>query len=161
MDAPKGRYRVVEKDGRLIVIDNGTGAPIRSSVPPPPRSRPGGLPAAPVAPAGPGPIDPADALLALAVTKWDAEGGAVIAWEWEQNGHKKRWDAVLDAGRQRRLGRALLAMAAPLPLLALPYVADGGLGTFGLVIALPTILWGFFSVQRLYRETNDPSSSTR
>ena len=38
MEAPKGRYSVVEKDGRLIVIDNQTGAAAASTTPSP---RPG------------------------------------------------------------------------------------------------------------------------
>ena len=59
MDAPKGRYRVEEKDGRLVVIDTATGAPIDSPGPaasgPAPRgpSRPAG----PVAPPPPGIAD--------------------------------------------------------------------------------------------------------
>jgi hypothetical protein len=159
MDAPKGRYSVVEQDGRLIVVDNGTGAPIPSSVPPPPRSEPGGLAAPPVAPAGPGPIDrAAAALLTLAVRRWDKDGRAVIAWEWEQNGRKKRWDALLDEGQQRRLGRALLALVGPPILLVLLAFVDSGLAGLAMLVALPPIGWGVFAVQRLYRETDDPSS---
>src|SRR5687767_8561335 len=107
MDAPQGRYRVVEKDGRLVVIDNETGAPIPSSVasPSPGRpGRPGASPAGPVAPAGPGPVDrAADLLLALAAKRWDEQGRAVIAWQWQENGKTRRWDAALDERQQRRL----------------------------------------------------------
>ena len=160
MDAPQGRYRVVEKDGRLVVIDNETGAPIPSSVaaPPPARSgRPAASPAGPVAPAGPGPIDrAADLLLALAVRRWDEQGRAVIAWQWEENGKVKRWDAALDPGRQRRLGRALLALAAA-PLAVIAAILSGGaLVGPAIVLALPPLAWAAFSIRRLYRETNDP-----
>lgn len=160
MDAPKGRYRVVEKDGRLVVIDNETGAPLPSSIasPPTPRARRAGpMPASPVAPAGPGPLDrAADLLLALTAREWDSEGRAVIAWEWHESGKVKRWDAVLDEGQQRRLGRALLALlAAPVFLIFLVFVAGAWFG-LGLLLALPPLAWAGLSLRRLYRETNDP-----
>ncbi|HEX9947594.1 MAG TPA: hypothetical protein VGA98_08645, partial [Allosphingosinicella sp.] len=86
MDAPKGRYRVIEEDGRLVVIDNESGTPIPSSLVPPRRPRPGRSPASPpvpVAPAGPGPLDRAgDFLLAVVAREWDSQGRAVIAWRW-------------------------------------------------------------------------------
>jgi len=157
MEAPKGRYRVVEKDGRLVVIDNETGAPLPSSVAPPPRQgRSGPSPVSPVAPAGPGAIDrAADALLALVTREWDPEGRAVIAWEWRESGKVRRWDAALDPGQQRRMGRALLALvAAPLFLVLLAF-ADGALLGLGLLVAFPPVAWGALSLRRLYRETND------
>lgn len=161
MDAPQGRYQVVEKDGRLVVIDNQTGAPIPSSVVPPPSSRPGrgaAAPAGPVAPAGPGPVDrAADALLALAAKRWDGEGRAVIAWEWRENNKVKRWDAALDRGQQRRMGRALLALAAGPLLLILAMLVDGGLFGLAIIFAMPPLLWAVFSLRRLHRETHDPS----
>lgn len=40
MEPPKGRYSVVEKDGRLIVIDNRTGSPAASNTPSPRPGRP-------------------------------------------------------------------------------------------------------------------------
>ncbi|HEX8261451.1 MAG TPA: hypothetical protein VF547_01100, partial [Allosphingosinicella sp.] len=79
MDAPKGRYSVVEKNGRLVVIDNGTGAPLPSTVAPPPgpRGRAGPAPATPISDAGPGPVDrAADLLVALAARRWDPQGRA-------------------------------------------------------------------------------------
>jgi len=158
MDAPKGRYSVVEKDGRLVVIDNGTGTPIPSTLTPP-RGRSGGLSAAPVEPAPPGPVDrAARALLRLAVRRWDAEGRAVIAWQWEQNGRAKRWDALLDERQQRRLGRALLATASPPALILLLFLIDEGVGALAMLVAILPLFWGFLALQRLYRETNDPSS---
>jgi hypothetical protein len=160
MDAPRGRYRIVEKDGRLVVIDNGK--PLPPSVAPPPRSGRGPMPAPPVGPAGPAAIDrAADLLLKLAVTRWDNEGRAVIAWKWRQNRQERRWDALLDDRQQRRLGRALLAVAAAAALIALLFVFDAALAPVGTMVALPPLLWGVASIRRLYRETNDPSSSTR
>jgi hypothetical protein len=160
MDAPKGRYRVVEKDGRLIVIDNEAGGPIPSTIAPPRPGRPGppGVPpSGPVAPAGPGPIDrAADALLALAVRRWDSDGRAIIAWKWEVNGQERRWDAALDAPRQRRLGRALLALCS-VPLVPLLIFISGAWGAVvGMVLAVPLAGWGWVSLQGLVRETNDP-----
>jgi hypothetical protein len=153
MDAPKGRYSVVEKDGRLIVIDNGTGTPIRSPVAPPSRPGRGG-----VSPPDPGALDrAADLLLALAARKRDAQGRAVIAWEWRENGRVKRWDAILDEAQQRRLGRALLALFAAPALIVLLIFANGSLFGLGLIFALPPLAWGAFSLRRLYRETDDPS----
>jgi hypothetical protein len=159
MDAPKGRYSVIEKDGRLIVIDNGTGSALPSSIQPPSRTS-RGLPPAPVSPAGPGVIDrAADVLVALTARERDGQGRAVIAWTWEQNGRKQRWDAVLDESQQRRLGRALLAlMAAPLLLFLLMFAGGSSFG-FGALLALPAVLWGAVSLRRLYGETNDPSRS--
>jgi hypothetical protein len=161
VDAPRGRYSVIEKDGRLVVIDNGTGAPIPSSLPPPPRAGRGtpSSPASPgpVASAGPARIDRgADFLLAMAAREWDSEGRAVIAWRWRQNGREKRWDAALDAAQQRRMGRALLALcAAPLVPLLLIF-ADGAWSGLGALLILPPLAWAGFSLARLYAETDDP-----
>jgi hypothetical protein len=160
MDAPKGRYSVVEKDGRLVVIDNGTGTPIPSSVAPPP-ARPGrgaSATASPVSGRDPGPIDrAADVLVALAAREWDDEGRAVIAWKWEQNGQKKRWDAALDERQQRRLGRALLALCAVVLLPAFILFAGSAASALAVLFILPPAAWGAVSLQRLYRETNEPS----
>lgn len=160
MDAPKGRYRVVEKDGRLVVIDNLTGGPIPSSIAPPPArpGRPAASPAGPVAPAGPGLIDrAADRLLALAVREWDEQGRAVVAWKWEQNGREKRWDAALDAGQQRRLGRALFALcSAPLVPLLIVF-GDALTAAVGALLAVPLAGWGAIRLHRLVRETDDPA----
>ena len=159
MDAPKGRYSVVEKDGRLVVIDNGTGAPIPSTFAPPPTrpGRSGTSPSAPVSGADPGPVDrAADALLALAAREWDSQGRAVIAWKWQQNGQDRRWNAALDPRQQRRMGRALLALAA-LPLLPLVLILVGGTTfLFATLLIFPVAGWGALALQRLYRETNDP-----
>jgi hypothetical protein len=157
MDAPEGRYRVIEKDGRLIVIDNMTGAP---ASPPPPRpggpARPGAAAPAPVVAAGRGAIDGAgDFLLALVTREWDGEGRAVIAWEWKEGGRPRRWDARLDAGQQRRLGRALLGVAlVPLPVLAFIF-GSGALIWIAAAIALPPAFWGIAAIRRLQRETAD------
>ena len=162
MEPPQGRYRVLEKDGRLVVIDNETGAPIPSSVGPPPPVRPGRatVSAGPVAPAGPGPLDrAADALLALTTKEWDSQGRAVIAWEWRESGKVRRWDAALDAAQQRRMGRALLALTAAPALPFLVAFADGALLGFGMLAALPAVAWAVLSLRRLYRETNDPGRS--
>jgi hypothetical protein len=160
MDAPQGRYRVVEKDGRLVVIDNETGAPIPSTVAQPPPPRPGGgspTPAGPVAPAGPGPVDrAADLMLALAAKRWDSQGRAVIAWEWRENNKVKRWDAALDQGQQRRLGRALLAIAAAPLALVLAVVTGGALLGLAVILAFALAAPAAFSLRRLHRETHNP-----
>lgn len=160
MDAPKGRYRVVEKDGRLIVIDNQAGGPIPASIDSPPGARPGGSSTSPspLAPAGPGALDRvADFLLAVVVREWDSEGRAVIAWESGDKGNGSRWDARLDEAQQRRMGRALLALCVA-PILAILFIFGNGawLG-FALLLTLPPVLWGAFGLARLYSETNDPS----
>ncbi|HEX9965642.1 MAG TPA: hypothetical protein VGB04_11740 [Allosphingosinicella sp.] len=153
MDAPKGRYRVEEKDGRLIVIDTVSGSPVSPQMP-----RPGEGPGVPAHPAGPltrppGLIDRLGrALLHLTVSRWDEQGRAVVAWEWEENGRKRRWDAALDPGQQRRLGRALLA-AATFPLVILLSILGGFEMLWLLTIAGPAILWGVLAVVRLQRET--------
>ncbi|MGZ8285233.1 MAG: hypothetical protein ACXW27_13095 [Allosphingosinicella sp.] len=160
MDAPKGRYRVVEKDGRLVVVDNQTGSPLPSSAGSLPGARPGrpvAGTAGPVAPRGPGPIDrAADFLLACAVTSWDSEGRAVLAWESGERGHGARWDAILGEAEQRRLGRALLALCA-MPLFMLVFMfTDGMVLGLGALLTLPSVLWGAFALAQLYNETNDP-----
>jgi hypothetical protein len=160
MDAPKGRYRVIEKDGRLIVIDNGTGRPIPSSMAPPPGGRrgSGGQPPPPVEPAGPGPLDrAADFLVACAVKQWDSDGRAVIGWELGEKGKGQRWDAVLDEAEQRRLGRALLGLGAAPVFLAFLIFADGTLFAAAALLSLPPLAWAVGSILRLYGETNDPS----
>ena len=164
MEAPRGRYRVLEKDGRLVVIDNETGAPIPSSIESLQSARPGrpGASPSPVAPAGPGPIDrAADVLLAIAARERDPQGRAIIAWTWQQNGQERRWDAALDAGQQRRLGRALLAFSAAPLLLFFLLVTGAGALTVGMVVVLPLAGWGALSIRRLYRETNDPGRARR
>ena len=155
MDAPKGRYSVVEKDGRLVVIDNGTGAPIPSSFAP--RAQRGRPPSGPVGGGDPGALDrAADLLLALVVRRRDSDGRAVIAWEWRENNKVKRWDAALDEGQQRRMGRALLALAAAPLLLILAMLVDGGLFGLAVILAVPPLHWAVFSLRRLHGETDDP-----
>lgn len=177
MDAPKGRYRVEEKDGRLTVIDTATGAPA-SSVSPSPRlgaplpppgaplapppatlsSRPSGAPPPPLGlkmvSTPPGLIDRyGRVLLNLVVKRWDEQGRAVVAWEWEENGRKKRWDAALGAAEQKRLGRALAAITA-FPAFVLFTILSGFALTWLLLpIALPATAWGIWSVTRLKRQT--------
>ncbi len=149
MDAPKGRYRVEEKDGRLTVIDTLTGAPISS---------PG---AAAPPPKGPGIVSSPTGLfdrygrllLGLVVRRWDEQGRAVLAWEWEQNGRKQRWDAALGPAEQKRLGRALIAVSA-FPLFVLFTIfAGAGLTWLLLPLALPATFWGIWAIMRLKRET--------
>jgi hypothetical protein len=160
MDAPRGRYSVIEKDGRLVVIDNGTGTPIPSSLPPPPARSGRGAPASPgpVAGAGPAALDrAADFLLAIAVREWDSQGRAIVAWRWSESGKPKRWDAALDPRQQRRMGRALLALSlAPLSVLLFTFADDPLIGVFAMA-ALVLPLWGAISLRRLYGETNDPT----
>jgi hypothetical protein len=151
MDAPKGRYRVVEKDGRLVVIDDATESPMSSpAVASPGIGRRPAAPAAPLPPAGAGRL--ARLLLRLVVDRWDEGGRAIVGWEWEENGRKRRWDAALDAAQQRRLGRALLAFAS-FPLVILLSVVGSFVLLWLLVLALPATFWGAWSVTRLQRET--------
>jgi hypothetical protein len=147
MDAPKGRYRVEEKDGRLVVIDTATGAPASAPGPPPPR-----LGSGPVT-QEPGLSDRlARLVLRLAVKGWDDQGRALVAWEWKEGEAVRRWDAVLDAG-QRRLGRALLAFAA-FPITILLSILFGALSAWPLIAAaFPASAWGVWTIQRLMAET--------
>lgn len=153
MDAPKGRYRVEEKDGRLTVIDTATGAPASSVAPPP---RPG---AAPLRGPGavsspPGLVDRyARLLLSLVVRSWDKEGRAVVAWEWEQNGRKQRWDAALGPAEQKRLGRALAGISVFPIFVLFTIFAGSGLTWLLLPFALPAAFWGVWAVMRLKRDT--------
>ena len=152
MEAPKGRYSVVEKDGRLVVIDNASGAPLTSSIPPP-RAGGSGASPAPIVAGKSGVDTAAGFLLGIAAKEWDAEGRAVIAWEWRANGRVRRWDALLDTAQQRRLGRALLALcAAPMPVLALMFLGGAAMW-LGILLTLPPILWGLASIARLRSET--------
>lgn len=152
MDAPPSRYRVIEKDGRLIVIDNSTGRPASTTSPiPPPSARPGGSPS-PVAPA-PGRLDSlADSLLRRVVREWDSEGRAVIHWNWQTNGKDRRWDARLDQGQQRRLGRALVALLSA-PIFIMLVIFSGGLFLWLAFFIVPAIVWGFRTIGRIQRET--------
>ena len=150
MDAPKGRYSVLEKDGRLIVVDNRSGDPVTRS-PAPPGA---GAPPPVVAPVGSA-LDGAAALaVRLVARERDEQGRAVIDWEWQENGKTKRWDARLDAPGQRRLGRALLSLAAA-PLLLLLAVLLFGLAAIWLSFLLiaPLAGHGFWSLRRLQAET--------
>jgi hypothetical protein len=147
MDAPKGRYRVEEKDGRLVVIDTATGARASSPGPPPPRgSDPVGR--------EPGLFDRLGRMiLRLAVARWDEHGRAVIAWEWEENGKTKRWDAVLDPAQQRRLARALLAFLAFPIAVMLTILGGAGLVWPVVPIAFLSAFWAVWTIHRLRRQT--------
>jgi hypothetical protein len=156
MDAPKGRYSVIEKSGRLVVVDNGTGAPLPSTVPPPSRPRGSSSPASVVGSEA-GALDrAADLLAALAARKRDSQGRAVIAWEWRENGKVRRWDAILDASQQRRLGRALLGLTAPALLVVVAAIANAVLLLPAMILAAAPLLWAWLSLRRLRRETHDP-----
>lgn len=157
MDAPKGRYSVVEKDGRLIVMDNRTGAPIEGSSALPERVGPSAPPPV-VAPVGSA-LDAATAFaVGLAASDWDEQGRAVIAWQWQENGKARRWDARLDGGGQRRLGRALLSLVAA-PLLLVLAVIPFGLGAIwpALLLAAPFAIRGAWGLHRLQRDTGGRS----
>jgi hypothetical protein len=147
MDAPQGRYRVEERDGRLVVIDNLTGAPATSVTPP----RPGSP--SPVS-AGRGMADSlADALVALATKGRDDQGRAIVAWEWTESGKTRRWDARLDPGQQRRLGRALLALGGfPLGVIVV-LLAGAAWGWIGLALAFAFGVRGLLHIRRLQAET--------
>lgn len=148
MDAPKGRYRVEEKDGRLTVIDTLTGAPASAVTAPRP-------------PHGPGAVSSpaslldryAQLLLRLVVRRRDEEGRAIVAWEWEQNGRKQRWNAALGPSEQKRLGRALAGISAFPILVFLSILLGAGLALFLLPVALPLTFWGIWAIGRLRRET--------
>lgn len=155
MDAPKGRYRVVEKDGRLIVIDNRSGAPVSPSMPPPRAGAGPGASSRPLIAPGKGALDTlADHLLAVALRKYDGQGRALVHWRWYENGVEKRWDAALDKDQQRRLGRGLLAfLAAPVFLLI---VASAGLRALALpflALAGLCVARGVWTIKRLMAET--------
>ncbi len=179
MEAPKGRYSVIEKDGRLIVIDNSTGAPASSTMPSPRPGAPGGSLAPIRASPSPSPNRPgatrppgrpppssapitagkglfdgaADMLVALASKDFDADGNAIVGWEWKSNNRTRRWDARLDPAQQRRFGRALLAIcASPLPIVAVLLVDSNAL-FLGMVLGVPLFAWGFQSIARLQKET--------
>jgi hypothetical protein len=154
MEAPRSRYRVEERNGRLVVTDTASGVPVSSlGAAPPPR----GLDLAggadrPIARVG-GLRDSAGAFLVKRAAKsWDSEGRAVVAWEWEVNGRKRRWDAALDEAQQRRLGRALLAFVnaaaagAVLVLAGLPFLA--------VLAAAPLLIRGWWGLSRLQSETS-------
>ena len=153
MDAPMGRYRVEEKDGRLSVIDTLTGAPASSVTPPRgPAADPSRRSGAMAEP--PGLVERyGRVLLGLVVNRWDSDGRAIVGWEWEQNGRRRRWDAALGLAEQRRLGRALAAVSAFPIFVLLTIVAGFGLALLLLPIALPLSFWGIWSVIRLKRET--------
>lgn len=152
MDAPKGRYRVEEKDGRLVVIDTQTGAPISSPGIAPPGAAP--RPLGPVAPRGPALVDLiARPLLRLVVNHWEEGGRAVVAWEWEENGRRKSWHAALDPARQKRLGRSLLAFTA-FPLTVVLSIAAGFEAVWLFPLTLPATIWGVLGIRGLQRETD-------
>lgn len=137
IDAPPGRYRVVEKDGRLVVVDNRTGAaaaPMR-----PPRTPEGMGAAEPLRlAAGTSAVDVVAAMvLRLLVRQWDEQGRAVIHWKWGEYGRTGHWDATLDEGQQRRFGRALLGLAASALLILTAFAA--GLPILGFVAAAPFV----------------------
>ena len=158
MDAPKGRYRVVEKDGRLIVIDNQSGAPVSPSMPPPRAGRPGASPPPPIVAAGENMLDGiAGFLLTLAARDWDKDGNAIIHGEWKEGGKERSWDAVLDKAGQRRLGRALVAFcAAPLFVLILILVDLGALTLPAFALMALPLVWGVWTIRRLMAETGAP-----
>lgn len=152
MDAPKGRYRVEEKDGRLTVIDTATGAPASSVTPPRPGAAPSHRPG--IASSPPGLIERyGRLLLSLVVNSWDKDGRAILSWEWEQNGRKQRWDAALGPAEQKRLGRALAAVSAFPVFVLFTIFAGSGLIWLLLPVALPMTFWGVWAVMRLKRET--------
>ena len=153
MDAPKGRYRVEEKDGRLVVIDTATGARVSPDVPSPP----GTAPASPSRPAAglarpPGLADRLGRLLSTspsaAGTKRPRRPRLGVGGEWPQ--------AAL--GRGARWGSAAAARPGAARLRRFPGHRPAlDPGRFELlwlfVLALPATFWGVWAVVRLQRET--------
>ena len=171
MDAPLGRYRIVEKGRRLVVIDTATGSSVSSPAPVEPRAnqgqpgtRPVAFPRAGARRAAPRsassaehPLDRISALLLrLALRERRPDGSALVRWNWEQNGQPRQWHATLDAGQQRRLGRALLAMAGvPLLFVLATILSAGALAWLGIFLIPGPLLWGMAAIGRLQRETAD------
>jgi hypothetical protein len=132
MDAPGGRYRVEEKDGRLTVIDIATGA--RAS-PVTPSPKPGGAP-----PGGAGGVSSPPGLV-------DRYGRLLLSLV------VRRWDAALGPAEQKRLGRALVAVSV-FPIFVLFAIFAGtSLIWLLLPIVLPAAFWGVGAVMRLKRDT--------
>jgi hypothetical protein len=146
MEAPPSRYRVVEKDGRLIVIDTATGTATGAAPPLPARSGP-----PPVAPGKGVMAALADGAAQVVSKGRDSDGRLVIAWEWTEKGKTKQWNAALDASQQRRLGRAILSIVAPVPVVIVTFIA--GRPFLGLVAGVPLILAGALGLNRLQAET--------
>lgn len=157
MEAPKGRYSVRERDGRLIVIDNETGAPATAQLPPAPG--PHGRTARPTSlERGKGPAEwLGDLLVRIVSERIDDQGRAVINWKWtEKGGRMRRWNAALDKPEQRRLGRALLALSV-FPILVLLAIFTDLPVMPVLFLALPLAFWSSFSINRLQRRTGSGS----
>lgn len=167
MDAPPSRYRIVEKDGRLIVIDNSTGKVASGTTQPRPGGSPiAGRPKTSAPGSGGSPISsPAGTLTAwrdgigalllrLTVSEWDENGLAIIHWSWKRNGVEQRWDAGLDEDEQRRLARALTALAT-LPLFLILLIFGGGGWLFvPLAFTVVPVAWGAIAIAKLRAETN-------
>ena len=167
MDAPPSRYRVIEKDGRLIVIDNQTGETAAGTTPPRPGTSPvPGQGRPPVAGHGGSPVSNMSGTLAtwldrysaillrLAVSEWDDQGRAIIHWSWKSNGEEQRWDAGLDADEQRRLGRGLAAISS-LPIFLLLFIfGSGGWLIVPLALTAVPVVWGGISIAKLREQTN-------
>lgn len=147
MDVPKTRYRVIERDRKLIVIDTWTGDPATKAMPLPasPSARSPGLPRIAI---GRGVFDRLALACARIGTKGrDAQGRALVRWDYKVNNKPRRWEAALDPAQELRFGRALMGLASfPATFLAL-FVP--GVNMFAVLLLLPTLLWALWSFVRL------------
>jgi hypothetical protein len=146
MDAPRTRYRVLEKDRRLIVIDTASGEAV---------SHPGPRPAAGSMEAL-GPLDRAALFLAgLAIKRRDAQGRAVVSWSGTVNNKPRKWEAWLDQAQERRFGRALLGVVPFPALILLLILLPFGAALWGILMvpAVIVMLASILSLGALMRET--------
>jgi pimeloyl-ACP methyl ester carboxylesterase len=158
MDVPPSRYRVIEKEGRLVVIDTAASEPGDSTAEPRqgPRRRLR-LSAGPIVSGLVSVRDwLADFVLGAAVREWDNAGRAVIDWRYQdRNGVDFEWQARLDLDEQDRLGRALLEIATA-PLLIIAWIAfdSGWVRLIAFLLCAPTMVWGMMQLLGLRGETN-------
>jgi len=161
MDAPKTRYRVIEKQGRLIVIDTATGAPATPDAYAPPRQT--GQPASFIE-LGSEPFERlaaaiANSIVKIAIRERTPEGDAIVDWNWTVNGRNRSWHARLDRDQERALGHALLQFV-PLPIAAagviLPFgSAVTGVSFLALLGAVPLAIFASLTIKGLQRDSAD------
>jgi hypothetical protein len=94
-------------------------------------------------------------LLSLFGQEWDAEGNLLIEQYWATTGlTRRRWTAWLNPAQQRRLGRALLALAAAFPASLVSYLLLPAGGLFAApALFLLLLSAGIRSIQKLVAET--------
>lgn len=160
-ELPPSRYKIVEKDGRLIVYDNGVVVSSGTSKPAPAKQQPAapivaswaasfkGSPAAPDSPSARfGRL--ADRVAAALARRKNADGTIVVSRTKKEGLRSRTMEATLTAEQARIYGISMLSFIPLVTGIVLLFISSGFIGVPVLVLGLPPAAIGAVRLGMLF-----------